>query len=159
MKIYKSWSTCHTLFQRAMTWVSYDLGDFQYVGSSLANMWASTEKWRSPIPQVSHRVIGILGEHKLRPLAAVLQLLNMDAEGSEEFINHVRKTVHLYGHLWSIGVCVCVYVYMCLSQDSSALLSSTLPKYGVIKCSAYHTWFIWYWGSKPCLCDRRQAQV
>lgn len=44
-------------------------------------------------------VIGTLGEHKLRPLAAVLQLLNIVAEGSEEFINHVRKIIHLYGHL------------------------------------------------------------
>lgn len=42
---------------------------------------------------------GILGEHKLWPLAAVLQLLNIVAEGSEEFINRVRKIIHLYGHL------------------------------------------------------------
>lgn len=57
MKIDEGLDTCHTLFQRAVTWVSYDLGGFQYVGKSSVNMLASPEKGGRPIPHISHREI------------------------------------------------------------------------------------------------------
>lgn len=69
MKIYEGLDTCHTLFQRVMTWVSYDLGGFQYVGSSLVSMLASPEKGRRPIPYVSHREMKNAG--KMQAVAIV----------------------------------------------------------------------------------------
>lgn len=61
MKIYEGLDTCHTLFQRAVTWVSYDLGGFQYVGESSVSMLASPEKGKRPIPHISHREIRNVG--------------------------------------------------------------------------------------------------
>lgn len=120
-----------------MTWVSYDLGGFQYVRSRLVSIRASGEEGRNPFLRFPTERLGILGEHKLWPLAAALQLLNIVTEGLEEFINHVGKVTHLHGHLWGVGVCACVCVSICvLNQDSLAHLSSASPIYKVL-CLPY----------------------
>lgn len=80
--------------------------------------------------------LGILGKHKLWPLAAVLQLLNIVTEGLEEFINYVRKITFVWTLVRCRDVCLCVCLHCVLGQDSLALLSSAPSIYGILGCSA-----------------------
>lgn len=77
MKIYEGLDTYHTLFQRAVTWVSYDLGGFQYVGEGSVSMLASQRRGGGQFPAFPTERLGMLGEHKQWPLSAVLQLPNL----------------------------------------------------------------------------------